>query len=106
SAATTTEGFALEDHIVHAVDDGTLGFIRVHSGNVYVTPDRHVGPRTAHIQRAVAAADSGDTIYIKAGSYTGDINAASVLDIDGLTVSKDLTLKPSSATPPGYGPGQ
>src|SRR4029078_9714992 len=97
---TTADGFAIEDRIVHAVDDGTLGFIRVHSGNVYVTPHSYVAPNTtvANIQRAVAAALSGDTIYIEAGSYTGNINAASVVDINGGTVSKELNLSPDEGT--------
>src|SRR5207247_4150945 len=46
----------------------------------------------ANIQRAVNAAASGDTIHIQAGSYTGNIDAASG--------GKDLTFSP------GDGPGQ
>src|SRR6185369_7548659 len=87
--------FEIEDRIVHAVDDGTLGFIRVHSGNVYVTPNSYIAPNTtvANIQRGVNAAQSGDTIYIENGSYVGDIDAAT-----GANAGKNVTLSPETRT--------
>src|SRR6185369_6028897 len=34
-AATSAQNFAIEDKVVHAVDDAGLGFVRVKAGNVF-----------------------------------------------------------------------
>ena len=46
SSATTAQGYAIEDKIQHAVDLSGVGFIRVNSGNVFVTPNSFVSPAT------------------------------------------------------------
>src|SRR5262249_58883255 len=38
ATATLAQNFAIEDRITHAVDNSTLGFIRVKAANVFVTP--------------------------------------------------------------------
>src|SRR5262249_30552934 len=87
NSVTTSQGYGLEDRIVHAIDDGSVGFVRIQTGSVFVTPNSFTAATlVANIQRAVNAAASGDTIHIEAGSYTGNIDAA--------TGGKNLTLAP------------
>jgi hypothetical protein len=67
---TTANGWAIEDKVVHQVDDGTVGFIRFRSGQVYVTPNSFVSPATSPtLQNAVNAAVAGDTVNIENGTY-------------------------------------
>jgi hypothetical protein len=40
--ATLAQNYAIEDKIVHAID-GTVGFVRVKAGNVFVTPNSFTG---------------------------------------------------------------
>lgn len=86
STATLPQLFAIEDKIVHKVDVDVLGFVRVKTANVYVTPLSNIPPFTPapDIQRGVNAASSGDTINIAAGTYTGNVDAS--------TGGKDLKL--------------
>src|SRR5262245_30253344 len=87
NSVTTSQGYGLVDRFVDAIDDGSVGFVRIQTGSVFVTPNSFTAATlVANIQRAVNAAASGDTIHIEAGSYTGNIDAA--------TGGKNLTLAP------------
>lgn len=86
SAMTLAELYALEDKITHAVDDSSLGFVRVMSVHVFVTRDSYCAPATTtpSVQRGIDAAVSGDTVHVVGGSYSDGANAAAG--------SKNLTL--------------
>ncbi len=82
-ARSVAQNYTLEDKITHALDDSGVGFVRVKSGHVFVTPNSFVSPFTSpDVQRAVDATTNGDTVHIQTGSYTGSVD----------TESKGLTL--------------
>jgi parallel beta-helix repeat protein len=85
--------YALEDRIVHAIDNGAVGFVRVDAGHVYVTPNSFVSPATdADIQRAVDAAINGDVVHVQGGAYVGSVNTA------GKSITLDLGASPAQVT--------
>jgi hypothetical protein len=78
-SATDTQLFAITDKVLDGVDvGGTLGLVRLKSGNVYVTPNSFLPPVTiaADIQRAVNLASSGDIVNVQSGSYSGNVNTS------------------------------
>ena len=76
--SSVAEGLAVEDKITHAVDDPSLGFIRVMADNVFVTQ------ASGSIQRGIDVADAGDTVNV--GNGTSDVSA-------GLTIGQQLNLR-------------
>jgi putative cell wall-binding protein len=74
--------FAIEDQIIHKVDVGTLGFVRVKAAEVFVTANSFRGTDTPSIQRGVDAATAGDTVHVASGTYTGNVS----LSKNGLTL--------------------
>ena len=71
--------YAVEDKIVHAIDNSSLGLVRVTEGYLYVTPNSYVSPDTrASLGRAVSAAADGDVIRVQSGEYRE--NAQIVID--------------------------
>ena len=87
NSVSTAQGYTIVDRLTDAIDDGSLGFIRIQTANVYVTPASFTAATlVANLQRAVNAAASNDTIHIAGGSYTGNIDTA--------TGGKNLTLAP------------
>ena len=100
--AEVTEGFDIEDKVVHAIDDASLGFIRVTEDVVYVTPDSFVPPNTteADIQRGIDVASNdespADTIYVKAGAYNGDLLIDRPLTLSG--PNADAEMSPVTGT--------
>ncbi|WP_020468704.1 right-handed parallel beta-helix repeat-containing protein [Zavarzinella formosa] len=72
SAVTTSQGYAVEDKITHAVDDSTLGFVRVKPGQVFVTMGSATGG--GGITRGIAVASAGDQVNVDAGTYDDDVN--------------------------------
>lgn|GEM_PF-3432479 len=89
SGATISQNYAISDKIVDAVDDASLGFVRVKAGAVFVTPNSFVSPNTTtpSVQRAIDAATTGDTVHVQAGSYTGGATAS----------GKAITLSPGAS---------
>ncbi|MBL7905359.1 MAG: right-handed parallel beta-helix repeat-containing protein [Bacteroidales bacterium] len=69
ATATLTELFAIEDRIWHSVDDPAIGFVKVKTGNVYVTRTE----TGAHIQYGIDAAIAGDVVHVQAGDYGTEI---------------------------------
>jgi hypothetical protein len=82
STATLAQNFAIEDKITHAVDDASLGFIRVKSGSVFVTPN------SGSIQRGVDVATPFNTVFVAAGSYAGGVN-----------INKNVTVRGGTGNP-------
>ncbi|HEV8606849.1 MAG TPA: right-handed parallel beta-helix repeat-containing protein [Tepidisphaeraceae bacterium] len=68
SAMSSTELNAAEDRINHGLDAGFAGLIRIKAGNVYVTNG------SGSIQRGVDVASAGDTVNVKAGTFTEQIS--------------------------------
>ncbi len=78
--------YSIEDKLVDAIDQAGLGFIRIHTGHVFVTPNSFIAPEvndSGSLQRAVNAAASGDIVNVEAGTYTLAAN---------LTIGKSLSL--------------
>jgi parallel beta-helix repeat protein len=64
--------YAVEDKILHAIDDASLGLVRVTSGYLYVTPNSYVSPDThASVGRAAALASNNDVIRVQ---NSGSVN--------------------------------
>ena len=69
--------YLIEDKIVDAIDASGLGLVRLHSGNLFVTPNSFLAPATndaGAIQRAVNVAAVADTINVEAGTYSENLN--------------------------------
>lgn len=80
--ATLAQNFAIEDKVVHKIDEGVLGFVKVKDLNTFVTPASFTANTlTAKVQRGVNAASTGWTEHVKAGTYT-----------DNVTVNKSMTV--------------
>jgi filamentous hemagglutinin family protein len=61
------DGFAIEDRVTHALDGPDRGLVRWENGKVYVTQ------ASGSVQRAVDAADTGDTVAVANGSYAEQV---------------------------------
>ncbi len=84
ATATLAQNYAIEDKIIHAIDDGTVGFVRVKAGNVFVTPNSFTpATLTPNIQRAVNAAVAADTLHAAAGLYPNNVNVNKALNLEG-----------------------
>ncbi len=99
-SASLTQLFAIEDRILHSVDDpAKTGFVKVMTGNVYVTPTE----TDAHIQNGIDAAVAGDIVHVHAGDYGTEIAANRVFESGtyqfGLFIDKDnLTVQGYTAS--------
>ena len=88
NAATSTVAgnlasfYAVEDKLVDAIDSSGLGFIRIHADDVFVASSSEAYSSGA-IQRTVNVANSGDTIYVQAGTYVGNVTINQPLALDG-----------------------
>ncbi len=86
SSLTLTEAFAVEDRITDAIDDGSLGFVRIQDMHVFVTPNSFYptgGTTAPSIQRGIAVASTGDTVYVEAGMYSSDVNVNKSITLSG-----------------------
>ncbi len=75
ATATLAQNFAIEDKIIHAVDNATLGLVRVEAGNIFVTTS------SGSIQRGIDLASTNDIVNVGAGNY-----------LDNLIFNKAVTL--------------
>lgn len=95
SAMTPTELFALEDAMVHALDAGKNGLVRVVPGNVYVTITK------GSIQRGLDIADAGDTVNVGPGRFAGNLSLTKLVTMHGSgpNFGGTTVVNTSSATP-------
>ena len=61
SGASVAQNFAIEDKVVHKIDDTLLGLVRVKSGELFVTL------ASGTTNGAIDAASDGDIIHVEAG---------------------------------------
>src|SRR5690606_16558876 len=80
ASATLAQNFSIEDKIVHKMDDGSFGLVRVKIGELFTTTN------TAGIQNAINTADVNDIVNVQAGTYAENVN-----------VNKDVTLLGANA---------
>jgi len=95
SAMTRTELFALEDAMVHALDAGKNGLVRVVPGNVYVTITK------GSIQRGIDIADASDTVNIGPGRFAENLSVTKLVTMygSGSNSSGTTVINNSSSTP-------
>ncbi|MFN9116115.1 MAG: beta strand repeat-containing protein, partial [Bacteroidota bacterium] len=125
ASATVAQNMAIEDKIVHKLDNASAGLVRVKAGELFVTAN------SGSIQRAVDNSASSDTVYAQAGTYGESVTINSAITVIGaqqgvagwesargssetviqgkLTVTTNATVdgvmltKPSTATNTGTG---
>ncbi len=68
ATATLAQNFAIEDKVVHKVDNSSLGLVRVKAGEIFVTTS------SGSIQRGIDAASAGNTVNVAAGTYVAPAN--------------------------------
>lgn len=91
---------SLEDRIEHQVDYAALGFVRVRTANVYVTPRSYLPPDTTAplIKRGIDAADPGDTVNVTTGVYTENIVVDKAVTLAGMGQSNSV-IYPALSNP-------
>ncbi len=83
-ASTTTENYAIEDKILHKVDNSAYGHVEYFDAKAFVTPNSFISPATTSpsVQRAIDVVDEPGTVHIQSGTtYTGGMDASGK-DID------------------------
>jgi hypothetical protein len=97
-AMTLADLFLLEDKVQHAIDDNTLGFVKVKDLNTYVTVNSFVAPATttAKIQRGIDAAGTpGWTVNVGPGTFDNNLD-----------INKSIALKGENRGVPGCSTGR
>ena len=67
ATATLAQNFAIEDKIVHKVDNISLGLVRVKASEIFVTTN------SGSIQRGIDAASVGNTVNVDAGTFSENV---------------------------------
>jgi hypothetical protein len=84
STRSASENVAVEDLMVHKIDNPVFGLARIHAGNLYTTINSFdtetVSPS---VQRAINVSSANDIINIGAGTYFG---ALDMTGKDGITL--------------------
>ncbi|MCA9179762.1 MAG: hypothetical protein KDB14_35140, partial [Planctomycetales bacterium] len=93
---TRAGGFAIEDHILHAIDDATRGFVRIEATHVFVTQS------SGSIQRGVDEANDDDTLEVNVGTFIELVDVHRPLTLRGAQFGNvgagRLPLVPASET--------
>lgn len=111
ATATLAQNFAIEDKIVHKIDDGALGYVSVKANHDFVTVNSFIMPATsiASIQRGVDAASNGYTVNVAAGTYTDNVTVNKEVSILGagqlLTFVQPLSSNPNPCVGASLCPG-
>ena len=88
--ANVATNYDIEDKILHAIDNASLGFVTVVANHAYVTGNSFSAPATTtpSVQRAIDVVANPGTVRIEGGNYTpGTMNAT----------GKDLTFAPGES---------
>ena len=94
---TTADLYGVEDTISDVLDAAGTGYVKLKSGNVYVTPGSDTTSNGA-IERAIGVASAGNTLHIAGGSFTGNVDTGtkglvlSLGDPAQVTINGNLTL--------------
>jgi hypothetical protein len=111
SSTTLSQFFGIEDKISDYLDGGTVGYVQLNHGNVYVAHSSELASAGA-VQRGVNAAVAGDTVNLQAGTYvangsytvSGSAVGAAGQEVAGLNIDKPITLLgPNAAYDPNSG---
>jgi hypothetical protein len=79
SAATLTQNFAIEDKIVHKMDDNAVGLVRVKAAEIFVTA-MNLG-----VQQGVNVAAVNDLVNVAPATYDEQVLVNKSITIDGAT---------------------
>ncbi len=87
ATATLAENFAIEDKIVHQIDNSALGFVLVKANQDFVTANSFIAPATTtpSIQRGVNAASTNFTVNVNSGTYNEQVLVNKSLTVLGAT---------------------
>ncbi len=85
SAMSLSQLFDVEDKIDHKVDVASYGFVNILNAKKFVTLNSYQSPSStvASIQRAIDAASSGDTVFVKAGTYSESVSIGTGITLCG-----------------------
>ena len=83
ASATLVQNFAIEDKILHKIDNGALGFVLVKANHDFVTVNSFDAPATTtpKVQRGVDASSNGFTVNVGPGAFN-----------DNVIVNKEISL--------------
>ncbi|MCB0203786.1 MAG: hypothetical protein KDH89_03060 [Anaerolineae bacterium] len=81
ATATLAQNFAIEDKVVHKVDNNSLGLVRVKANEIFVTTS------SGSIQRGINAATTGNMVNVSAGTFN-----------ENVVVNKYLTMQGAGST--------
>ena len=92
--------YGIEDKITDYLDDDTLGYVSLNSGDVFVAQSSE-SPNAGSIQRGINAASSGDTVYVQAGTFVGDVTIDKNVNLSGAgsgsAPATNTVVEPSSS---------
>ena len=92
--------FDIQDKIVDKLDNSSFGLVRLKPTDLFVTPGSYYSPNTsADIQRAIDAAGSGNTIYVKNGTYTNNLDVNKSMDIQGDSSASTSVIASNTSIP-------
>jgi uncharacterized delta-60 repeat protein len=92
ASGTLSTAFGIENKITDYLDDPSLGYVQISTGNVYVTQASETDTAGA-LQRGVNVAVTGDTVNVQAGTYVG-ANVADTTDgvVAAVAIGKSISL--------------
>jgi hypothetical protein len=100
ATATLSQNYAIEDKISDFLDGGTVGYVKLNNGNVYVALSSELANAGA-VQRGIDAAQAGDVVNLQAGTYVANghyivsgstVGATGGQEVAELNINKPLTL--------------
>src|SRR5262249_39503800 len=105
SATTLSDFYNIEGRVSDYLDDPSLGYVKLNSGNVYLAHSSETANAGA-VQRGIDVALAGDTVNLQAGTYVANGNfavsgsavGAAGHEVAGLKIDKAITLLGPNAT--------